>query len=43
MPGESIVPANAEIASVIVRIDTAHTRRVFFIFCNLQDNTKIFV
>ena len=42
-PGESIVPANAEIASANVRIDTAHTRRIFFIFCNLPENTKIFV
>jgi hypothetical protein len=35
-PGESIVPANAEAASAIVRIDTAHIRRNFFTFCNLQ-------
>ena len=42
-PGESIVPATAEIASATVRIATAHARRNFFTFCTSHKDAKIFV
>jgi hypothetical protein len=42
-PGESIIPAKAEVASAAVRIVTAHVRRSLFTVLYLQKNTKIFV
>ena len=36
-PGESIVPANAETASAIVRIAMAHVRRSLLTFLYLPD------
>ena len=33
LPGECIIPANAETVSATVRIDTAHVRHNLFICC----------
>lgn len=41
-PGESIVPANAERASAIVRIATAHSRRTLLTFLYLPEIYKNF-
>jgi hypothetical protein len=43
-PGESIIPASAEVASAAVRIVTAHVRRsLFMVLYPPRNNTKIFV
>ena len=42
-PGESIIPASAEVASAAVRTATAQARRTLFIFLYLPKYTKTFV
>ena len=42
-PGESIIPASAEVASAAVKTATAHARRTLLTFLYLPIHTKTFV
>ena len=42
-PGESIIPANAEVKSAALRIVTAQVRRSLLTFLYLPKHTKTFV